>query len=490
MKVIKIIISIFLFQLFSSALIGQREVYWLHGINGNTSHYDRYSNYYQANRSMDCSTVGFNSQGTVDDITNTTSSSITPQSDNIVIGHSLGGIVARNYEIEGPSNEAGGVITVHCPNQGASIAAAVRSGEADALLTQIRRRVGNGLREVDEHLGFYINSWNFLISVDNVMRNVLDPFYDDVNRLDWRGYFNLGEIDIPNSGDVNDDITSAFNIISDPDLVEIIDDLTPGSPFMDKLNGFPSTLPRIEIQGWEDDPEVYRLMCSEFSECWNDPINSCPDGDQCDLLDDLDEAIDGLRTASDILRGRAWLANPFTGKRGRLHEAARRTASAANYLESEFIDAWNDLVGMQYEVVIESRYTLTEDCEDQILALNQHIWELEAQRDDCYYESYPCPPGLEDEMKQLIAELETIENDETCYGWRYFEIFVPLADNSDALSDGFILFSEQVSGQLGSDDVYENQHINHLEPLNHRTMTDNFDDIWDRDPLDFFHTPR
>ncbi|MEZ4957753.1 MAG: hypothetical protein R2825_29620 [Saprospiraceae bacterium] len=77
-----------------------RNVYWLHGFNGFSSHWRNYAEEFQGSRKMNSNRLFYPTTGSIDNITNSINIS-NPQPQNIGIGHSLGGVICRNFEVTG-----------------------------------------------------------------------------------------------------------------------------------------------------------------------------------------------------------------------------------------------------------------------------------------------------------------------------------------------------------------------------------------------------
>lgn len=445
-----------------------RDVYWLHGFTGEPSNIDQYASKYASERQMVSKVPGYASEGSIDAITNGLSESITNKPRNFAVGHSLGGIVSRNLEIEGDESEINGYITLHSPNQGANVTAAVRSGEAEEFLNNISRKVVRALNEIEDHLGFWVDVINVIADGTNFVLGVFDwTIWFNGNRWGWDG------IEQPNADDVLDGFDLGFDLLTNSDYEQIVDDLTPDGEFMNRLNSYNSNLPSIEVHGFEEGPELLRLLCSgrEGREVWNRPLaTSQPYPDDC-VIEDIDEALSGLNAARNALTGKGTALSIF-GFGQRNHEAARRVWDARETIRT-LNDQWLDLIGSPYELVQEERRTLTEDCQLRLDHLNRLL--LNIQLDQTEPGEIDITSGMTE--IEIIEEISSLMNDDLCWNTEIVDVYVQVNGGQGELNDGFILEREQTTGNA-TEGTYRNERVNHWEVLNHPQMMEHFDDMW------------
>lgn len=467
MKYFNLFILIFVFLGVTNAQ-NDRDVYWLHGFTGEPSNVDQYANKYASERQMTSRVPGYESEGTIDEITNGLSESITSNPRNFAVGHSLGGIVSRNLEIEGDESEINGYITLHSPNQGANVTAAVRSGEAEDFLINVSRQVSRSLNEIETHLGGWINIINVVAQGINVVLGVFDwAIWFNGNQWGWDG------IEQPNAEDVLDGFNLGFDLLTNPQYEQIVNDLTPDGDFMNRLNSFNSNLPSIEVHGFEEGPELLRLLCSgkKGREVWNRPLATTqPYPDDC-VIEEIDEALRGLNDAYNALRGKATVLS-LIGFGQRNHEAARRVWEARRTIRS-LNTQWLGLIGSAYEIIQVEHRSLNDDCQSHLDRLNRDLEELLKQPDfeDPNNNSSGGPTVLE-----LLQKIQDILNDENCYDTFIEDVYVQVNGGQGELNDGFILEREQTTGN--ADLTYRNERVNHWEVLNHPQMMAHFEDMW------------
>ena len=102
------------------------------------------------------------------------SSSIGANTQNIAIGHSMGGLMIRNVErLPGGNGMFGGIITINSPNYGAPIANSISDGSLDGIISDACNKLTAG----PLNQGFPI-PWVILGSVTN---DVLCHFLSDID---------------------------------------------------------------------------------------------------------------------------------------------------------------------------------------------------------------------------------------------------------------------------------------------------------------------
>lgn len=464
-----------------------RRVDWLHGFEGSTTHWGNYADRFEGDRFMDSKRRLYSTNGSIDDITNNLNIPSAPT--NIGIGHSLGGIICRNYEVLG-GNQLGGVITVHTPNQGASIASAVIDGRAEEFLNSSLSTFAEAIDEIQDHLNLEIQITNDLIAWWDLGSNlwplewILNIFGSSLE-ID----LNINE-EIPTPEGIQAQIGSAFEQINDPALVNVITDLDPTSDFINDLNTFSSNLPRIEVHGYEKDKELFRLGCSSDNAVWNSPLaETTPEPDDCIIEDVIKPAKHALWIANATMLAKINPIKPWKIKG--LVNAIGDVKDARQLLKGDLENMWEDLIGVQWQAVTTTQTIFSPACQSQIDDLTDEIAYLYQQELDCE----DAGPGLgcegfAQDADELYEELLQLQNDPSCLETVTVTNYVQV-DNSDARNDGFILESEMTSGSADlelQNALIDNNGVNHMEVLNHPSMWDNFNGIFDNQST-FFGTP-
>lgn len=470
----------------------QRNVYWVHGLNGQADRWQRYADKFQADRQMVSHTPAFASTGSVDEITDGIDSQFgtNPPPDNIGIGASLGGIVVRNLERRGgDANEIGGIITSHSPNQGAAIATAVNNGGAEAHLNNAINTIAEALREINEHLSNDVNSiWDGILGGLNAIIGLPNEFLNVTIELI------ASSNDIPSEEEITSQIITAFNIITDPATQGIYQDIDPNNGFMPALNSYPSTLPHIEIHGYETDKEPFRMGCSQEKMVWALPLaETVPiTDDDCQVFQDLKDGESQLQSAQDALniKGALNILNPVSWLRKKrrssdLFHAAQDVKDAKNMIGHGLEEGWESLMFGAVPVTV-TQSQLTGNCQVQISELELDLLSLGADGHP-HDPDDPYPPAA----AAILQQIKDLMNDPGCYEDVPVTIYV---NDPDARYDGLFLDAEQVTGSALAE--YENSPVvvngkeygvNHVEALNHPRTWFNLNDIFDSDT--FFNTP-
>ena len=464
-----------------------RDVYWLHGMNGDNTRWERYAERFggaNGDRQMNSTRPEFTTIGSVDGITTAVAGEFNDNPDNIGIGASLGGIVLRNLEVldEDPS-ELGGVITVHSPNQGSSMARSVNNGSMRAFLDHVTRTLTKAVKEIDEHLSTEIALFNAIISKVNFIF-AFNPITQLVVLLvDGEFFFDplINDAEIPSEEEISDRIGVAFDLLSSPDLQQIFTDMDPTSGYMDDLNNYPSTLPRIEIHGYEENKEPFRMQCSLEKAVWTDPLAesaAIPDGD-CAIFDELDKSRSQLNTAQLLLNAKAILnlSNPVSWIRKKsrpnnLYKAANNVGDAKALVGGGIVEGWGGLL-TGFVPVTKLVTQMTAPCAAQVASLEQQLTTVDVLG----------PEGL-----AILQQIQQLNQDDACFE----EVEVMEFENDpSARHDGLFLDAEQVSGNamltLLNEPINGNG-VNHVEMLNHPSTWNNLNKIFD-DEQSFFHTP-
>ena len=454
---------------------GYRRVDWLHGMGGGPAHWSKYSAHFGGafgTRQMNSTVTSYTASGSINAINASINTIPGSLSNNIGIGHSLGGIVCRNFEANG-TPVLDGIITVHSPNQGASIATAVNNGSAEAFLNEVCSKLVAALRGINDHLGLEIYILNAL----------LDDIFGLVNVIAFPFTWLFGETDplityegitIPSPNDIESQIAMIFAQINNPGTASLIDDLDPTTGFIDNLNNY-NGLPRIEVHGYEINHETMRLACSRQMSVWTAPLAqtvAIPDDCIITVLNNASNKL-GVAKAALVTKGILVSSNIFRLRRTiRLWNTVGDVEDAQDLLDFGLESGFEDLIGTQWVPVTTTAEVFSTACQSQVNTLQNNIAMLMQV------------PGNGATIANLQNQILAIENDPDCYAPGPFTHFVPV-DNSSAANDGFILESEMTTGS--ADKTYQNVGVNHMEVLNHPEMLNHFKEIFDAPT--FFNTP-
>ena len=398
--------------------------------------------------------------------------------------------MCRNFEAIG-DQKFDGVITVHSPNLGASIATSVNNGKAEAFLSYLRVTIEKAVNAANYGLSAEITAANTLVGLFNNLidglNSILDSLFSALGSSFGAVLPPVGEV-VLSSDEILEQISSAFGMLSDPTTQTVIDDLDPTNGFISGLNAFSSTLPRIEVHGSEKDHEVLRLGCSFSEKVWLSPLTlTTPIPDDC-LIEDLDKANNQLKWVNVYIIAKAVLntGNIFRIKRTvGLYQASGDIGDARDLLKGDLESGWNDLLGTQWVPVTTTQNVFSQQCQSQIDQSLAQLAGLNQQLAQCQ-----SIPGQN--CGNILSVINTVQNNilylqgsPNCWENIQVTTYVPV-DNSNAPNDGYVLEAEQTTGATGVT-TYQNREVNHTEVLNHPEMWNNFNSIFDGN--DWFNTP-
>jgi hypothetical protein len=145
-----------------------RNVMYVHGRGGDASKWDIYDALFDAERQHDGRSPGFtNGSGVPTMATSVSGGVITnfpgssgPNTLNIGIGHSMGGLAVREVDRTrtGPYQRFGAMVTVGTPNNGAQIINSIRSGDVtDATENACEKLSAGPLSEIPGIAGVFVS---------------------------------------------------------------------------------------------------------------------------------------------------------------------------------------------------------------------------------------------------------------------------------------------------------------------------------------------
>ncbi|NOQ27853.1 MAG: hypothetical protein GQ564_21030 [Bacteroidales bacterium] len=251
-----------------------RNVVWVHGLGEDEGLWEHYETIFTQERQMDAHRKSYytghgieNASARVISSVNYVLGSDATNSQNIAIGHSMGGLIIRDIDREESGNEMfGGIITVNSPNYGAAIANSIENGSVESVSLDACNKLSAG--PLNQALPL---PWVILGNLTNdVLCNLLidlDPVQDLI------GYS------------------------------EALEDLSVSSTKINEINNYSTSTPRISIWSAEDSPSHWHLASSFYSDCENDT----------ELVDDINTARNAYKAYYDYNIGKAiansW--NPF-----------------------------------------------------------------------------------------------------------------------------------------------------------------------------------
>ena len=232
----------FMLCLSSVCAYGQRNISWLHGLGGNSITWDQMEDIFEIERleitPSSTFSPGYQSQLGVSAASNdiVINGKIPFDNNGIIIGHSMGGIVARNIDHIN-TGQFGGIITVGSPNLGAAISNSLDNGDVD-------------------------DAFNF--ACDELLAGPLSE--PPIFALPIIGGFAADQI-----CDVLNDELILPELVGQNNQSAI--DLQVGSSVMTgTISGGTTGIPQISIWGNEQSPTHWRLLSSTFTNNTNEEL--------------------------------------------------------------------------------------------------------------------------------------------------------------------------------------------------------------------------
>ncbi|MDD4673230.1 MAG: hypothetical protein PHI03_09880 [Bacteroidales bacterium] len=281
-----------------------RNVFWIHGLEGNAGSLITMSDYFEARYKINSYPLSYPSnRGIVFAANKINGFGFEEQEDDIVVAHSMGGLVSRQHQKQAStSKQFGGLITLGTPHQGAEFANSFDNGKlasfynktvTDGLTgySNMGSKVGNlsqyheNLLDVFELHDSYM-SFRENLTIVNLIENLTGLNFGTVGEM-WDNTFfsilnSLGG-DLLSAAAVNllvdkikEGVTaslehticlSASYIFGSQDegYSNSKDDLKPSSSIISSLNNTPLECPKIVIAGQADYPAGIRFLGSTLS---------------------------------------------------------------------------------------------------------------------------------------------------------------------------------------------------------------------------------
>lgn len=216
-----------------------RNVAWVHGLDGNASSWQHYNQIFDNERNLNSLRTTYNTENGITNSANqvinsmntrygnNTNGANNPQ--NLGIGHSMGGLMLRDADrITGNGTKKfGGYITVTSPNYGAPISNSLLDGS-------VERAAQNACNKLPDGPASQVFSLPWGVISNLTTNQLCDKFID--NDL----VQNLQGTPVTNK------------------------DLKVGSPTINAINNYNTNLPRISIWGEENSPVHWRMISSDL----------------------------------------------------------------------------------------------------------------------------------------------------------------------------------------------------------------------------------
>ncbi len=115
-----------------------RNVFWLHGVQGDVNYMKALSDYFGSQYKINSYHPSYiSNRGFKEAAFQLTGFNIGNKSDDIVIAHSMGGLVARKYYKDYPNKRFGGLVTINTPHLGAQFANSFDNGKINNFFNRI-----------------------------------------------------------------------------------------------------------------------------------------------------------------------------------------------------------------------------------------------------------------------------------------------------------------------------------------------------------------
>lgn len=192
-------LNIFLFIIGANYVIAQntdRGSVWVHGLNGGTQDWQKWEQLFTLERKLGDNAGSPQEYNTKLGVNNTASLidqsqlslSQNEKNNTIYFGHSNGGVVARELDVNFSKN-FGGCITLGSPFDGAKISNSATNGQADAFISNGVNKVGQGLARQFGVAWYFI--WD--IEVSDLIANKISAIYRKAGLNNDRGAIDLQE---------------------------------------------------------------------------------------------------------------------------------------------------------------------------------------------------------------------------------------------------------------------------------------------------------
>jgi len=426
MKTLKYLTILLLFISFNG-VSQNRPVHWVHGLNDNGNIWRLYGPLFQGQRRLTSNRPTYPNNNGVLNAENALSARIGANNQNFLIGHSLGGLVSREYERQNPGS-ANAILTVGTPHNGAFIANNVINGNA-------RRAINRG---VEDMVAGPSSEGKSLIS--NLLGlSGLPGFFAARwanRRIDRAVEDFFAEVDEQAQDFENNIIRQSLR------------DLQPGSPYLNGLNGTTRPVAIANIVCEENDRPGLRLANAALNRPENVALHTYNDGDLVRAADKVKGVYKAFRIYHDVRK----FTKPW--RYGHHNRLANRWQRGENFIKDKFDAEHALLVGSSRR----ERRTTT-----------RMVQVCDGPQDDCLL-------GPRDELIP-VDDCLRLDGPGGCR-WveRTFTTFVTITESSD----GQVTEATQRMAGVRGDRVYRAVGVNHLEVGNHLQMTNRFNEVFNR----------
>lgn len=155
-----------------------RDVYWMHGLNGNQNSLSLLANYFGNKYKINSLYYGYEAtSGIVRAADSWQRIDLSRRPDNFVVSHSMGGLVARYYDANYPNKRFGGLITMACPHLGSHFADAFGNGNVAKFFDGVCYSGTEGYRSMLDDVDFFLKFLKYI-----TMEDILSQIVGDMNQ--------------------------------------------------------------------------------------------------------------------------------------------------------------------------------------------------------------------------------------------------------------------------------------------------------------------
>lgn len=155
-----------------------RDVYWMHGLNGNQNSLSLLANYFGNIYKINSLYYGYEAtSGIVRAADSWQRIDLARRPDNFVVSHSMGGLVARYYDANYPNKRFGGLITMACPHLGSHFADAFDNGNVAKFFDGVCYSGTEGYRSMLDDVDFFLKFLKYI-----TMEDILSKIVGDMNQ--------------------------------------------------------------------------------------------------------------------------------------------------------------------------------------------------------------------------------------------------------------------------------------------------------------------
>lgn len=424
-------------------LLAQGDVYWIHGFQGEQpGRWELYEGLFERERNLRSFTpdYGRNRADMDNGIANAArvvENQALNSNNGILIGHSMGGLVAREMDRRNNRN-FGGIITVATPNHGAWVANSLRANRVIPALEI-------GLQELTRG------------PANTTIANVATGLSTGLTAAEL---INLLWVSF------------GRNLVIDqlPDAnTQTITDVSTGSNFLNTLNGNQPNVPILNIILKENDKQALRMAAAARTPPEEQALHTFNDGTVVNIVSNVTSVYQAVKIFHLGMR----FYHPLSW--GLHQRKADNWRAGETYLSSTFSSDYNEIIGAQR---FEWR-TLTR----QVLQCSQTMSRgVTASSSGFELMALPQP----DEPCLIGGYGADCINDDDCQ-WitETYQARVRISEGSD----GLIPLSSQRMNNMANGNVYDANGVNHLEVGNHPRMTEILNQIFNLGENTPFHRP-